>query len=307
VTEQIGLPKGVQSWNEKLLFHYFGVRDDDSPVRSICVTAEELRVAAQVADKSADEVQQSFFQQIRGSLPAPKTGAAFEKRMASQTRVKVAGSTNLVPGGFVFLIASCLAANEIIEDEDNQGLGDLIVRDFREVLARLLDVNDVAISKLLASTWEDLQDYLNDEPVILFEYGGTTRLRKLELPNPGMETHIGYSKKIVFPSRRDQGKLIEKLKENDVVEVIPAVDDVLSVVARSKSTFSNTGFCFICRILKTSSISPMPKARQVKDLSHRQLDQKLMDGTVHLLFLILMKMQSPMYYKTQVDWGHSHR
>jgi hypothetical protein len=238
VVEQIGLPKGVQSWNEKLLFHYFGVKDDDSPVRSICVTAEELRVAAQVADKSADEVQQSFFQQVRGSLPAPKTGAAFEKRMGSQTRVKVAGSTNLVPGGFAFLIASCLAANEIIEDEDHEGLGDLIVRDFREVLARLLDVNDVAISKLLASTWTDLQDYLNDEPVIHFEDGGTIRLRKLDLPNPGMETHIGYSKKIVFPSRRDQGKLIEKLKENDVVEVIPVVDDVLSVVARSKSTFS---------------------------------------------------------------------
>jgi len=238
VTEQIGLPKGVQSWNEKLLFHYFGVRDDDSPVRSICVTAEELRVAAKVADKSADEVQQSFFQQIRGSLPAPKTGAAFEKRMASQKRVKVTGSNNLVPGGFVFLIASCLAANEVIEDEDNEGSGDLIVRDFREVLARLLDVNDVAISKLLASTWEDLQGYLNDEPVVHFEDGGTVRLRKLDLPNPGMETHIGYSKKIVFPSRRDQGKLIEKLKENDVVEMIPAVDDVLSVVARFKSTFS---------------------------------------------------------------------
>jgi hypothetical protein len=240
VAEQIGLPVGVRSWNEKLLFHYFGVRDDDSPIRSICVTAEELRVAAQVADKSADEVQQQFLQQIRGSLSAPKSGAAFEKRMASQARVKVAGSTNLVPGGFAFLVASCLAANEVIEDEDNDGLGDSIVRDFREVLARLLDVNDVAISKLLASTWEDLQEYLNDEPVIHFDDGGITRLRKLTLPNPGAETHIGYSKKIVFPSRRDQGKLIEKLKDNDVVEMVPAVDDVLSIVARFKSTFSKT-------------------------------------------------------------------
>ena len=126
MAEQIGLPIGVRSWTEKLLFHYFGVRDDDSPIRSICVTAEELRVAAQVADKSADEVQQQFLQQIRGSLSAPKSGAAFEKRMASQARVKVAGSTNLVPGGFAFLVASCLAENEVIEDEDYDDISDEI-------------------------------------------------------------------------------------------------------------------------------------------------------------------------------------
>jgi hypothetical protein len=162
MSEQLGLPRGVQPWNEKLLIHYFGVKEDDSTVRSICVTAEELRVVANVIDKSADEVQQSFFQQVRGSLGDSKTGTAFENRMKSRSRVKVTGSDDVIPGGFVFLIASCLAANEVIEDEENEGLGDVIVRDFREVLARLLGVNDVSISKIIADTWKDLQKYLSE-------------------------------------------------------------------------------------------------------------------------------------------------
>lgn len=238
MAEKVGLPIGVQAWNEKLLFHYFGVKDDDSPVRSICVTAEELRIAAQVADKTADEVLQQFLQQVRGSLGVTKTGTAFEKRMDRDKYVKAQGSKDEIPGCFAFLIASCLAANEVIEDEDADGTGSSIVRDFRDVLAKLLDLDDVSISKNLASAWKRLQEFLEDEPAIQFGDGRVLRLRKLELPNPGNEIHIGFSKKIVFPSRRDLGKLIEKLKANEVVELVPAVDDVISIVSRFKATFS---------------------------------------------------------------------
>ena len=68
----------VFCWNEKLFLHYFSVHDDESPVTSLCVTAEELRRVAGESEMDADSVQLAFFNKLNISLGAEKSGTPFE-------------------------------------------------------------------------------------------------------------------------------------------------------------------------------------------------------------------------------------
>lgn len=227
----------VFCWNEKLFLHYFSVHDDESPVTSLCVTAEELRRVAGESEMDADSVQLAFFNKLNKSLGAEKNGTAFENRMNQSSHHPGPETKCRIPSKFVFLVASCLAANQVLEDEENLTTNSTI-KDFRDVLAKLLDVVEVAISKHLAHAWEDIADFLDSEPLLFPETGGVIRLRKLVLPDPGNETHIGYSKRLVFPSRRDQKKLVEKLIDSGLIEEDPRVDDVLGLVSKSLNDFS---------------------------------------------------------------------
>lgn len=227
----------VFSWNEKLFLHYFSVHDDESSVASLCVTAEELRRVAGESDMDADSVQLAFLEKLRKALGPVKNATSFENRMNQSTRHKGPETKFVIPSKFVFLVASCLAANQVLEDEENAATNSTM-KDFRDVLAKLLGVDEVSISIDLAKAWEDIVKFLDSDPLITTSTGGVIRLRKLVLPDPGNETHIGYSKRLVFPSRRDQKKLVEKLIEKKLIEEDPRVDDVLGLVSKDLKDFS---------------------------------------------------------------------
>lgn len=230
-------------WNKELFRYYFVVNgDNDDPVTSLCVTAEELQKVTGDIAADPEKVQESLLRFVRGSISGSdrklKSGKGFEKRMRLSSKSTGHLDGLKIPSGFVYLIVSCLAANQVLEDEDTDS-SQRTLNDFREVLAKLLDLDDVHITQDLAETWSDLAAFL-DEGSISLEDGSTVRVRPLKLPDPGNETHIGYSKRLVFPSRRDQRKLAMLLTEKGVIEEHPPVDAVVTAVGGGTRDFSRS-------------------------------------------------------------------
>lgn len=227
-----------QKWNSELFRHYFVVNDGEAlePVESLCVTADELRKVTGDLTADPEKVQESLLKFVLGSLGQAKSGKAFERRMRQHSKSPGHLSGLKIPAGFVYLIVSCLAANQVLEDEES-ALNQKTLNDFREVLAKLLRVDDVLISQDLAQTWTELAGYLEDGFVSLDD-GSKIQVRPLRLPNPGNETHIGYSKKLVFPNRADQRRLLGILSQNALIEENPAPDAVVLAVGAALRTFS---------------------------------------------------------------------
>jgi hypothetical protein len=221
-------------WNKQLFFSCFSAMDlDVADVTSLSVSAEELRRVTGDPLSNPDEVKAAFLKTINSSLKGDRTGAQFKVAMMDS------GRHQGIPLSFAYLYVTCLAANEILENEDNDGSSKKYLGDFRKILAELLDIDDVSLDGSLAETWEKLRDFLNSNQTLVDSDGVIRNLRKLILPDPGIEVQIGYSKRLVFPTRRDQENLAKVLRDADLLEDAPPIDHVLTSVTKHKNVFSN--------------------------------------------------------------------
>jgi hypothetical protein len=221
-------------WNRELFLSYFATTDLDAPdVTSLSVSAEDLRRVTGDPLANPDEVKAAFLKSINGSLKGDRKGAKFKKAMVGS------GMHQGIPLCFSYLYVTCLAANEILENEDNDGSSKKYLGEFRKILAELLEIDDVTLDASLAETWEKLSDFLDVNESVIDLDGVTQNLRKLKLPDPGLEVQIGYSKRLVFPTRRDQENLAKVLRDADLLEDAPPIDHVLTSVTKHKNVFSN--------------------------------------------------------------------
>ena len=220
-------------WNSKLFFYYFSCDEIDSPaVTSLSVSAEDLRRVTGDLTANPDEVKNVFLKLVRSSISGEKTSTSFQNKMAN------AGRHNQIDLSFFYLVVTCLAANEIIEDSEADSTSEKILNEFRRVMEELLQVADVTIDIALAETWEKFRDFLNSISTAVDTEGVNQNLRNLKLPDPGLESHIGYSKKLVFPSRKDQERLASVLNQSELIEDEPQIEAVLNTVLRNKRHFS---------------------------------------------------------------------
>ena len=221
-------------WNRALLLHYFSASDENSlGVSSISVSAEDLRIVTGDPSAKSEVVKDRFLDCVRNAIKGidkPKN-LQFSHAMSSNRK------HNGLPICFTYLYLTCMAANEILEDEDAGPTSKKFLGDFREIMAELLGVNQVDIGRELAEAWENLKEFLNTT----LKVAGDPQerfWRKLILPPLGNETHIGYSKKLVFPSRRDQDLLAKLIRDEELTEDNPPVESIIRCVNGKKSSFS---------------------------------------------------------------------
>ncbi len=202
-------------WSEALLDHYFSASDLGQPVRSITAVPEELTRCARDPEATASEIEADFFRKIINSVGPGKSVWA---------KATDGGKGRPPENYLAFLIASCLAVTEI--DIDNAIEDGNIARFATRFRPARGDDN----LEKLAQLWEELREWLRVNP----------GYRKLELPDPGGWTRIGYTVKLAFPSRRDRDALSWLLSSSDLGFENPPVRDVISLVETAKSgTFSN--------------------------------------------------------------------
>ena len=191
-------------WNNRLLDFYFGKQDGIrmDPVSIIEVSSAALARVAGASKADQIAVRDSFVGLVRQMLVG---GSSRQSLMA---HAKKSGKSERGPNWFVHLVVTCLAAAEPLEDTDVVGE---IEHDFRQSLVALLGYEEATNNlELLPRLWEALRDWL-------LEQGAESQFRKLELPDPGNETIIGYSKRLAFPKVRDLEILMQALNRADLL------------------------------------------------------------------------------------------
>ncbi len=212
-------------WNAELFRHYF-VADglDARQVRRITVGPEDLaHVAGETNDPTA--VQEAFESAIaEGCSPAD-----LERRLSREVhdRWVTRARNGCEPPYVADLLFTCYAAGLV--DEDTKDVGD-----FRERL-RLLLGHDSSLPPYrlgeLGQLWECFARWLAKRRA------AGEPFRALDLPTIGHEVRIGYSKRLIFPGRRDRQALIDLLAREGVGRE-PPVLDVLSLLARYADRFT---------------------------------------------------------------------
>lgn len=211
-------------WNSELFRRYFVAEDGDArPVRRLTIGPDELAQVA-AAPAEATEVQEAFERAMREGCSARR----LEQRLSLGAHDDWARAGSRGDPPYVAdLLFTCYAA--ALVDEDTIDVGD-----FRERLRLLLDhdpTQPVYPLEELGRLWERFAAWLR------IRHAQGAPFRELVLPDCGHETRIGYSKRLVFPLRRDRQALIEVLAGADV-EREPPIRDVLSLLSRTSRRFT---------------------------------------------------------------------
>lgn len=210
----------LQSWNERLLRHFFRNTDaHPSPVVVLLVTAEELARATGDAEPEASEVRDAFVEAVRAGI------------RRSKSLLQDASDYEGWPGPppweshprFVaHLLFTCIAASESSDELGDEG----------SFISRLRDLTGDQLPEhslqILPRLWEHLAAWLK---------ANEGRFRPLILPNPGSLTRIGYTVRLAFPDRRDQRHLSELLDRAGLSGHEPPIGRVLSLVASERGRF----------------------------------------------------------------------
>jgi hypothetical protein len=210
----------LQSWNERLLGHFFRSNDEHaSPVVVLLVTADELARATGDANAEADEVRDAFVEAVRAGIRRSKSlleDASDYQGWPGPPRWES-------PPRFVaHLLFTCIAASESSDELGDEGS---FVSRLRDLTLDQLPENSL---QMLPRLWEHLAAWLK---------ANEGRFRTLILPNPGGLTRIGYTVKLAFPDRRDQRQLSDFLDRAGLAGHEPPVGRVLSLVASERSRF----------------------------------------------------------------------
>ncbi len=201
-------------WQHLLLEHYFTSKSKSSnhPVTYLSITETSL---AQIAGESSDQ-EGIVFKAYRQHLPKTlrELEDIFDSYDRRESSISVVSFPNLSairsnPQHLMLLMFSCLVA---CSDPDPSSRNS----QYPQRMQFLLNFSDTP-QKLagLASMWRAFRTYLD------LRQNETPLGRKLELPNPGNETRIGYAKRLAFPEIRDRQRLRERLKGVDESLVTP--------------------------------------------------------------------------------------
>ena len=223
-------------WAKKLFLYYFcSSEEEPEEVASLSVSSEDLKILVGDKNSSVDSVERLVSKCVRGMIEQGNKNSAGFMNLLKRDKTRVSFG---IPQIILPLYLTCLAASAVLEDDEAAVESATSLKDFREIVAKLLRVDVVIIDSSLPECWDFLQAHLEKNSTVEVD-GKKFYTRKLVLPKVGHETHIGYSKKLVFPCRRDQERLADVLRSEDLVEDNPPVDSVISAVTKRKNSFSN--------------------------------------------------------------------
>ncbi len=206
----------LPQWSQAFFHHFFEYGDEDTPVTRLVIT--DATWSAVTGDTSIPpaQMQQAFLDQF------PRTRRDLDCHLSNRAcRLPLHDF-------FPYLILTCLVA---AASEDDAEAGQFPIR-----LYELLGMEGDSPLPFdgLGRIWKKLKDLLTEK-----RHQGCP-CRELVLPNPGNEVRIGYSKRLAFPSRKDQEKLASLLNTLNRSQWLdePPVWPVLAAVERQQWTFS---------------------------------------------------------------------
>ena len=205
-------------WERALCRHFLSAEGGNAgPIKSFEVTAATLSASRpEFADRHAAVAS------FRNSMRLDDICSAVEHGVYRS--LKEIG----LPGCFTYLALTLYVDSLMEEDAGNDGA-------FRAKLASFLHA-DRAFSNLtgVAQMWVDLNRWLAASAAKDGLY------RRLVLPDPGGWTHIGYTARLSFPSRRDKSFLRRFLQENQGLLASPAafVAEFRNAVAGPSASFA---------------------------------------------------------------------
>lgn len=177
------LPHTFDAWEKRLVDYFLAIGPDGdaSPIRSFEVTPRTLTLAWGAPPGSDAAVEEAFRRMLSRDLLLMDS-----LRLGSQRYIKPD-----VPNCFSYLAFTLLIDNLLEGNTIQSG-------EFRDKLVKWLGI-DSTVSDLrgIALMWESLVRWLDDRV-----HAGEP-FRRLILPNPGSWTHIGYTRRLSFPSNAD--------------------------------------------------------------------------------------------------------
>jgi PKD repeat protein len=190
---------GPVNWSHRLFDSIFKITVDapaNVPVGRINIKNSKLwtRVLNQRDDEGdAKTIEKLFLNECVLECPT-KSADWFQSKMSEGATTAETGDPRDI---FWLLIISLLAASA-----DEESLGETY---YRTRLAEIIEVQDERVTKFgldnLPRMWEALA-----EKTLELAMTAEDSYRRLELPDPGHETRIGYSKKLTFPVQKDLAK-----------------------------------------------------------------------------------------------------
>lgn len=209
-----------RQWNLALFNHYFLVKAGDAgPVSRLVIGISEL--AQLVGDDSVPEEVQAAFENVMRSGCSARI---LNDRLSLRARNAWWGEG--IPPYVVDLLFTCYAAGLV--DEETVEVGDFRIR--LQILLKHPHGQSYQLHGLSA-LWEHFAEWLADRRSVGAPY------RALELPDYGHENLIGYSKRLVFPQRRDRRLLVDVMSEATVGREPPLID-VLALLSSESRRFT---------------------------------------------------------------------
>jgi len=178
------LPVKLIDWERKLTQYFLAVEADGTAtdIRSLEVTSQTLALAAGVEEVDAGPASDSFREAL---IKDPRLLTSLRNGCSSL-------GTSEYPGYFSYLCLTLLVETLVEDDYKTEG-------EFRNRLRMWLGV-DLGFQQLLgvAEMWRNLSIWLRHRA----NAGGA--FKQLVLPRiPRTWTHIGYTRRLAFPSRAD--------------------------------------------------------------------------------------------------------
>ncbi|MFB8832015.1 hypothetical protein ACE0DR_28140 [Azotobacter sp. CWF10] len=177
------LPRTFDAWERRLVDYFLAIGQDGeaSPIRAFEVTPSTLALACGAPRESEDDVEEAF-----------RLMLARDPLLMDSLRDGLQRSENEnLPNCFSYLTFTLLIDNLLEGNTTDSG-------DFRHKLVKWLRL-DTKVSNLkgIALMWESLKRWLD----VRVQAGDP--FRRLILPDPGGWTHIGYTRRLSFPSKAD--------------------------------------------------------------------------------------------------------
>lgn len=209
----------LRQWSEAFFRHFFEYNDGDTPVTRLVITDATWSAVTGDASTLPAQIQQAFLNQF------PRTRRELNRHLSSQILWRKLPLHDFFP----YLILTCLVA---AASEETTEAGQ-----FRQRLADMLKTWDFTPLQLtgLGKVWDAFRTHLDEG-----RHRGQS-WRQLILPHPGIETCIGYSKRLAFPSRKDQKELaplLHILDRGQWLDDEPLIYPVLNIIERHLWKFS---------------------------------------------------------------------
>jgi|GEM_PF-5381929 len=208
----------LHEWGEAFFDYFFEFSEDDTPVTRLPITDVTWHEVTKDWNTNPGNIERAFLDTF------PKKRKVLERNFW-----KFTDRDDLVPPpSFPYLILTCVVA-AASEEESEEG-------DFRERLRDMLGMGDIAPLPLIGlnKVWEEFARWLDNGRA------NGQSWRRLVLPEDvGRETIIGYSKRLVFPTRKDRQRLAGLLTQKNLPDDPPLLS-VLSIVKSNLLDFGST-------------------------------------------------------------------
>jgi hypothetical protein len=180
-----GVPNNLSEWEAVLTRHFLMISGDEvGPIRSFDICADTLALAAGVGPDAGDDAVTSF----RKALTTHKSVLFTALEQGDFPRLSNADCS----GCFTYLALTIYVDSQLASDDERGAEFRSKLADFLGVERRFSDLHGVRVM------WERLRDWLVQQ----MKKGKP--FRRLILPEENGWTHIGYSVRLSFPSRRDK-------------------------------------------------------------------------------------------------------